>query len=586
MKLNHPTSTPYIDSNSQKSEIINIGIAIIEFILVFVIILDCNSVYRAVEMNVNPRELAMLLGNICAYTLILLFIFKDKSNVEVVLSYKYLFLLSLIFVLVFNALNVVNSKGSCFFGYFLFFMNAMVVLFGIYRRNGEPFRLVFTMEYVVLFIAVTSTLLWIGSSVLGLWGMGEDVYVNWGGEYPNTNYLNLCIRRWTDNYSMDATKNLGIFVEPPMFGLMLGFGLYTELFLKKKCNLVVVGLFLLAIVSNRATLAMMISLVALFFKFLELMEGRKHAKLYIGLSFAAAAAGVAVLFFLKRNTGFAGFATHIDDFVASFKCWLHYPILGCGYNTEAPIQQYMSDFRASNQGLSNSAAVVLAEGGIVLFTYYLIPFVLLMLSFFKKNKKLAYWGAGMFFYWVVVIFHTRLLIFFIMALGYSMLEIKKDKKFSIRVNTFTENLSEDKGLFTKKLVDLPAGFIVMMGAVLTFCSLIGIFCHVLSSASTFSPANSIISGVILVFEVVILTLNLKRYKVGKLKNTLLQFGAWLVYMVIGQPYRVIDYFLTSLGLRIQDTWWTSIVFVIMLFIIGLLTDVFIGKLTDNASKNS
>ena len=575
-----------VESMRRRKSGSDIIIRIVEFVLVLTIILDCNSVYRAVEMNVNPRELAMLLGNICAYTLILLFIFKDKSNVKVVLGYKYLFLLSLIFVLVFNALNVVNSKGSCFFGYFLFFMNAMVVLFGIYRRNGEPFRLIFTMEYVVLFIAVTSTLLWIGSSVLGLWGMGEDVYVNWGGEYANTNYLNLCIRRWGPNFSGDSNKNLGIFVEPPMFGLFLGTGLYTELFLKKKSKLLIVGIFLITIVSNRATLAMIISLIAVLFVLLTIVKGRKHANIYIGAALVFAAAGAIVLVIKKWNAGWEGFATHIDDFAASIKCWLHYPILGCGYNTEAPIQQYMSDFRASNQGLSNSAAVVLAEGGIVLFTYYLIPFVLLMLSFFKKNKKLAYWGAGMFFYWVVVIFHTRLLIFFILALGYSMVEIKKDRKFSIRVNTYTENIPEDKGLFTKKLVDLPAGFIVMMGAVLTFCSLIGIFCHVLSSASTFSPANSIISGVILVFEVVILTLNLKRYKIDKLKNTLLQFGAWLVYMVIGQPYRVIDYFLTSLGLRIQDTWWTSIVFVIMLFIIGLLTDVFIGKLTDNVSKNS
>lgn len=574
-------------SNIKKSYSgIEIIIRIIEFILILTIILDCNSVYRAVEMNVNPRELAMLLANICAYSLILIYTLKDRENLGVVLSYKYLFLLSLLFVLVFNALNVVNSTGTCFFGYFLFFMNAMVMLFGIYRRNGEPFRLLFTLEYTVLFIAVTSTLLWIGSSVLGHWGMSEDLYVNWGGEYPNTNYINLCIRRWATDYVSDSTKNLGIFVEPPMFGLFLGFALYTELFLKRKSNLLIVGVLLLAIVSNRATLAMMIALVALFFKFLEVIEGKKHAKLFIAISFFIAAIGVAVLYFYKKNMWWAGFATHIDDFVAALKCWIHYPILGCGYNTEGPIQAYMSDFRSHNLGLSNSAAVVLAEGGVVLFTYYLIPFVLLMISFFKKNRKLSYWGAGMFFYWVVVIFHTRLLIFFILALGYSMVELKKDKKFSLKINTFTENVSEDNGLFTGKLIDFPAGFIVIMGAALTFCSLLGILCNTLFSEAPFSTANSIISVIIFVFEIAILTLNIKRYKIGKLKNSLFQLGAWLAYIVIGQPYKVIDYFLTTFGLRIQDAWWSSIILVLFLFIIGLLVDALITKLTDNSSKNS
>ena len=115
---------------------IEIIIRIIEFVLILTIILDCNSVYRAVEMNVNPRELAMLLANICAYSLLLIYTLRDKKYLDVVLSYKYLFLLSLLFVLVFNALNVVNSTGTCFFGYFLFFMNAMMMLFGIYRKNG------------------------------------------------------------------------------------------------------------------------------------------------------------------------------------------------------------------------------------------------------------------------------------------------------------------------------------------------------------------------------------------------------------------------------------------------------------------
>ena len=99
-------------------------------------------------------------------------------------------------------------------------------------------------------------------------------------------------------------------------------------------------------------------------------------------------------------------------------------------------------------------------------------------------------------------------------------------------------------------------------------------------------ANSIISAIMLVAEVTVLVVNIKRYKLNKRKNTFIQIFMWLLYMIIGQPYKVIDYFMTTFGLRIQDTWWTSIIFVFILYVIGLLADTLINKLTENSMKNT
>ena len=59
--------------------------------------------------------------------------------------------------------------------------------------------------------------------------------------------------------------------------------------------------------------------------------------------------GVAALVLYKKNTGWGSFATHIDDFAAALKCWIHNPVLGCGFNTEAPIREYMSEFNSQRQ---------------------------------------------------------------------------------------------------------------------------------------------------------------------------------------------------------------------------------------------
>lgn len=565
----------------------DIAISILEFFLVLVILLECNSVYIAyVGINIDPKVWALRASIIAAFILIALHIVKDRSNIECIKNHKALFYVSFVAVLEFNALNAMKSMGSGFLGYFLFFMNAMVVLYQIYRKENDTFRLIYLLEHVILFIAVASVILWTGSCILELWGRNADILVNWGGRYYDSNYLNLCIRRWY--FAGDLTKNLGIFIEPPMFGLFLGFGLYTELFLKKKSNPAIVVTFLIAVLSNRAVLAMMISLVALFFFFIEMIKGRKVARILIPLMFIATACGVIVLFLYKRSTGWGSFATHIDDFAAALKCWVHYPILGCGYDREWPIRQYMSEFRADNQGLSNSAAVVLAEGGIVLFIYYCIPFVLMMSAFFKKNHKLAYWSVGMCLFWVVVIFHTRLFIFFILAFGYAMIDLRVrvrglkegEKRVEFSIADIQGNLSEDSKLIHKKMLDLPVGFLAVMSGILSFTSVFGLI-----HFKRFTMANAIAAVIILIAQCAILFIHLKFYKLSKNQNTMLQTCLWVFYMCFGQPYRVLDYFYTVTKLHIQDVWWHSIAAVTVLYFVGVIINDLLRDKAEESLKH-
>ena len=547
-------------------------IRVVEFILVSVIVLDCNSVYRHwLGWIGDPKFYALWLGNAAAYLLILLFLIRDKSNLTCIKDLGVPLFISFVFVFEFNAFNALRNVNTGYLGYFLFFMTAMLILYRFYAEKKEPLRLLFVLEYIVLFIAVASLVLWFGACVLDLWGMNPDVKVWWGGKYYDSNYLNLFIRRWQEDFGADKTKNLGMFVEPPMYGLFLGYGLYTELFLKKKSNPAIVVIFLAALLSCRATLAIMLALLALFFLFAEMIKDKRYAKVVIPLLVALTAIGVMGLFFYKKKTGWGSFATHIDDFVAAIKCWLQNPILGCGYDSETPIQQFMSEFRSHNLGLSNSAAVVLAEGGIVLFTYYFLPFFYFMLAFFKKNRKLAYWGAGMFLFWVVVIFHTRLFIFFLLAFGYSLADVKvriKDvkegeKRISFGIHYPDDNLSADGGFFSKKILDLPEGFLFVMNLVLTGAAIYGLIRN-----SLFSTASLITSAAVLLAQAALLVAFVMKKKVAKMQRSLILTGLWILCLTCGQLYEVLDSIYTVLHLHVQDCGWSFLLAVTILYAIG------------------
>ena len=546
-----------------------------EIMLLMIIVLDCNSIFRIdTAIMVNLQALALKGANWIAALLICLLLLRDKRKGIILRQHLLLFIVSFVFAFEFNALNALPHGGYGFLGYTLVFVNLMLILFRMYKADDRCFHLLILLEYMILVLAVISLCLWVGSSVLELWGRNADIKVNWGGFYSDTNYLNLCIRRYIP--IDDTTKNLGIFIEPPMYGLFLGYGFCTELFLKKKSNPLILVVFFLTLISNRAILAILISMGAIFLKYLELVEGRKFARILTPLLMLLGFTAAVMLVIYKYQVGWGSFAPHVDDFAACFKCWLHNPILGCGFDNPYPIKQYMSDYRSFNMGLSNSAAVVLAEGGIVLFLYYFLPFVILMSAYFQKNKKIAYWAVCMCMFWIVVIFHVRLFVFFLLALGYSMLDLEYvNKRLHFGIELPMDNLSEEKGNFQLKILCLPKGVAAVMDLVLVFAAVYG-----LMNAGRFSLKNTIVSGGILVLEIVFVVIRFQKKNWNRTYLNCIEIGFWLFYMICGQAYRVFDHFYTLTDLHIQTCWWHSIVAAVILIAAGVIFEkiqCFFGK---------
>ena len=133
----------------------------------------------------------------------------------------------------------------------------------------------------------------------------------------------------------------------------------------------------------------------------------------------------------KLNTGSG--SMRIDDYQACYKTWInHSVLLGAGFDNEEAIKENMSDFRSNDQGLSNSIMVILAEGGIMLFAIYIIPFILLLIiAFRKKSINIICFEVIILFLFCTTIFCYQAIMMNILANGYSLILKNKQKKKSI-----------------------------------------------------------------------------------------------------------------------------------------------------------
>ena len=106
--------------------------------------------------------------------------------------------------------------------------------------------------------------------------------------------------------------------------------------------------------------------------------------------------------------------THLDDFRAGFLAWLDSPIIGNGFDYEPAVQGYLSDYRLSNPGLSNSFAYILATGGLAYLLVHLFGF---FGYFVKSNWKVRACGACLLVLWGVTVATRLPLTAFILAIG-------------------------------------------------------------------------------------------------------------------------------------------------------------------------
>lgn len=427
-------------SGSAPSAAGGIAVGFLEYALVFTAIIECNSLfhysenYRQTTLEIVVTVFAVLLAGLLAAVVICRRRGALREDLRRCWPVGAALLLC---ILAFFGLNVLRlGADNALRKYclsFILFLPLAYLLFRGYRQAGEPNKLLFRHADLVTVIAVCNLIVYGAVTLRPELIQTQLMNSRWSGQgsiIRLLNYLDLfCVSpsRTRTIAGFTLYRNMGFFAEPLMFCVQLITALFTEMFLRKKGErrLWRWVVLILAVFTSQSTLGMLLAAGAVGLKLVE-GAGPKRRKAMLAPALLIVAAAVLVLLRQKSDAD-SGHSTaaHIQHYLAAFRTFLEHPLLGCGYLREESILQHLpGDFLSRSHGLSNSVAVVLAEGGVLLGLLCMVPFFLGLAQLRSRgSRRVVLWTLGPLGLYCATVFHFHLLLMLFMAFGYAQLEL-------------------------------------------------------------------------------------------------------------------------------------------------------------------
>ena len=388
---------------------------------IFIHLLDGAHNDRIVKILILIVSMFILLLNINSLRL------EKKSLLGIVLYYIVSGAL-----LFYNVLIIKDGILAFIFNIILLLPIFWIVCRVFYLNN----RLVYLLHKysdIVFIIASISLFFWLAGSLLDIIEPNSYLTSIWADEdgrlingyyylYFETQKINLL--------GFEGWRNTSIFVEGPIFNIVLLVAFVNLLFLdkrsKKSINIKAL-IILVSIFSVLSTTGIFLSIFILLYKFYFRNKlTRKRILLLLSLSPVLLYATILFLYNLALDKAQTGSASmRVDDIHAGIIAWLDSPIVGNGYTHLEAIFKYMNMSIRPNTGYSNGILSTLVQGGITLFLIYFLPFILL---FIKKGRDMKF----VIIMWFVIMFSTIIdntpLFLFLCALSYSVCFAKNDIK--------------------------------------------------------------------------------------------------------------------------------------------------------------
>lgn len=349
-------------------------IAFLETIIAICIILDCESVWKWMRGSGYFRlilELCFTTSLICLLLIKKHIIQRKEYTVSIYIG------LYLAFFLIYNMF--INSARIIYTIEFVITIALMLLAL----HDEKIIRDVLQRCSIVLCpMAVISLFFWLFGSVCHILKPLQTltVYIS-NVPLTKSSYFFLQYEMQQEEILgiPGLCRNTGIFLEGPKYVLILSLLLAYELFIAyitsyKRC--IVFSLTILSTMSMTGIYA--VCLIWILWLFVHFPA--KTAKGFIvRICFITAffLAGTRIAFYFdnsfsaKSNT--ASYNTRMDNYRAGFAAWIEKPLLGSGYQNMNDIISHYSSFRLNDIGYSNSIFRVLAQGGLYLFSMYLIP---------------------------------------------------------------------------------------------------------------------------------------------------------------------------------------------------------------------
>ncbi len=306
----------------------------------------------------------------------------------------YGFLIIAIYLLLFIVIRRYNIV-SYFASFYSVILSFFLYAYFLHKRGGllSFFEI---YENIMILIGLITVFFWLFGSVLDVLPGRTNTYYTFSG-YSGSGYTYYYL--YFENFKQNQVllgitlpRNCGIYCEAPAFSGMLLYAISIELFSPKKKNWKKVGALLLVIATTQSTKAL-IALIAAFGLMYITKESKGKSKANRVFRIIASILLIVVLvsaaFYIMEDKATANnsYNARLNHLMAGFQTWIKSPIFGSGYKNVSAIIDNEAE-GAGYGGLSMGLTVLLAQGGLYLFAFYLVAaFFAARNSFVKQHMR-------------------------------------------------------------------------------------------------------------------------------------------------------------------------------------------------------
>ena len=324
---------------------------------------------------------------------------------------------------VFVALAIVGMGTGSFGGLTYLLVFSQIALFPLVVYSVTEARMLGNL--IDMFVVITSMLasmsllLWVLGPLTGIIRTNCSIISTWnwrGYEIITRGYYHLLFETQDiDFFGIHIVRNTSIYPEAPIYSYILCVALLMESLGLGKRHVICQCILAVSIITTFSTTGYIFLVLLICIRFLSMTE-RFEFHLRVLLRMITVTVAIFSIYFtlllLNEKLGTSSGNIRLDDFRAGYLAWQNNILIGNGFAKGDIVRDYMSGFRSYNMGFSTSLMDVLARGGIIYITVFVIQFF----GCFKRPNY-GVIGSLFLFLWTVTIVPTIPISLFFFALG-------------------------------------------------------------------------------------------------------------------------------------------------------------------------
>lgn len=390
------------------------SIIYLQYILITLIILECNSVYSQLYgIHYYIRAITIIMSSLI--TFFLMFKKIKEKKVKFGKKLKILILFDVICSLLLF-IRTVDIKGRIIIIlYFLMFFPTFISYILLLNKT-EIKRLLLRFINVVVVLSIVSIIFWLFGPMLKFIEPYNQMKIIWGKPYTlMDNYYYMFFDSHQDVYWLTKNaipRNMSIFGEAPMFSAVIVLAMLSCTYLYvndrrryvRKNILKKLILFLITIITTFSITGIIITLLLALFllkNILNNLSAKVNRKIMIIFCIVLIVSIPFIIVIGQRKIATASASNRFKDFENGIVAFAQNPVLGKGIGHERDFENNPN----SGYGYSNVIIPISTDGGVILLLFYLLPCLLLLIDTLKQKE---YKYLMVIFVYVIILFTTAI----------------------------------------------------------------------------------------------------------------------------------------------------------------------------------